>query len=160
MRTAEHVHLSRLEEGRAYERFVAARLREHGIELGNLYQSKEGQRLKENALGMEIKLNTRLAQVGAVYVETAQKLRRENSGWIPSGIHALDRNWLYALGSYDELFIFGKKFLLRLHAMIESGQTWRGVNLITVNGTGTSSGFTISRERAMEWCELHVEFER
>lgn len=106
---------AKLSQGLHYQDKVVESLYDVGIPIV-CYSSKEFQHLKgENKAGIEIKNDTRFRETGNFFIEIAEKSRKENTQWIPSGIYRNDNTWLYLQGDELEYFIFGKRQLVLLH---------------------------------------------
>ena len=109
-----------LREGEAYQTFVRQILNRWGFTLWH-HESKGLQySIGENPQGFEIKLDTRCFShdptknpTNRLSIEVAEKTRRQNPEWIPSGILRNDNAWIYVQGNYAITFIFAKNWLLR-----------------------------------------------
>lgn len=105
----------KLEQGLKYQDFVVEKLYDIGLPIIS-YSSKEYQNLiGENKAGMEIKNDNNIKKYGNIYIEIAEKSNALNSQWIPSGIYRSDNTWLYLIGDYEEIFVFGKSHLRMAH---------------------------------------------
>lgn len=145
----------KLTAGLEYQDFVAYQLARRGIVFCN-YQSKIWQeKLGENALGLEIKLDRKLSTTGSIYIEIAEKRRATNEDYVISGIYRRDNSFLYAVGDYAELFIWGKRQLLQIHADLDTHKItgFRDIR------TKTSVGFTIPVDFARSNCLLYIAFD-
>lgn len=94
-----------------FQDFWMDQLAQQGIFLGN-FQSKQFNMRRENLLGMELKQDKNFAQTGNLAFETGAVCQGK---MLDSGVMKEDLNWLYAVGDYRELFVFGKNYLRRLY---------------------------------------------
>jgi len=79
------------------------------------FTGKENQLLiGETLQGIEVKFDDKYAKTGNLWIETAEKTSPELRNYSPSGIFRSDNTWLYIIGDYTTLFVFGKKTLQRL----------------------------------------------
>jgi|TARA_Y100000034_G_scaffold6889_1_gene7611 hypothetical protein len=139
------IYQPQLEKAHAYQDFVARRLLDEGIVLVG-YQSRQAQfDIGENALGLEIKCDDKLAKLGNVYIEIQEKSDPSNAEYVASGIHRPDNSWLYGIGDYHEFFIFSKRTL----RLAEKHGKFRLVE----NEWKTSRGFLIPRLQATQIAE-------
>jgi hypothetical protein len=152
MRAAETYRQKQLKKGQEYEDWLQKQLATRGIFLGNITSQKYQQEDGENLLGMEIKFDGLVAETGRVYVETAEKAMPRPGSYAPSGIYRNDSTWLYAVGNYDILFIFGKRTLRRL---CEKNPDWL---YHPPKDKATSQGFCIPEKQAMEIAEKVIRF--
>ena len=104
------------------------------------YSSKKYQLKGENKQGIEIKFDDRHKDTGNLYIEIAEKSNPANLQFVPSGIYRDDNSWLYVIGDYQQLFIFGKKTLVNIHKN-GSDKTFKAV------GNETSKGFLIPEDK-------------
>lgn len=101
----------KLEQGLEFQDFVTDILfNELFIPLSS-YQSKKYQLKGENKQGIEIKFDDRFNDTGNVYIEIQEKSKADNLNFVDSGIYRNDNTWLYIIGNYKILFIFGKNTL-------------------------------------------------
>ena len=135
-----------LQRGKEYEDFLSVQLAREGIILGNM-SSRKYQLKRENLLGMEIKFDDAMCRTKNLYIETHESDRKTG------GIYRDDENWLYAVGDYDELFIFGKKTLRRLE---QSSPNW----LKRPNKTIGNRGFLLPKMYARQIAEKVMTFDR
>ncbi len=133
-----------------YEDFLSVKLLLHGIVLQNFKTKKMQYDRGENVLGMEIKLDRRMAETGNVYIEIAEKAGIREGDYFPSGIYRGDETWLYGIGDYKEFFIFSKRTLLQIH---KAAPSW-----ITLKQIPTSKGFVMSQAKAREYVEKVILF--
>lgn len=93
-----------------YQDFITKELLKIGISV-NCYQSLVYQaKYGESASGIEIKNDRRLKETGNLYIEFKQKSLRGNDD-DHSGINRDDDSWLYVIGDYETIYIFGKSQL-------------------------------------------------
>ena len=106
----------KFEEGMEYQDFAMEVLLEKmGIPI-SCYSSKKYQHSKgENKQGIEIKNDLKYAETGNLFIETAEKTKAENANFIKSGIYRDDNSWLYLIGDYKTIFIFGIETLKGIH---------------------------------------------
>lgn len=137
---------SQLEDGQAYQDFVAEKLYHEGIVLVN-FQSRASQlRVGENLLGLEIKYDKQFIKTGNLYIEIAEKSDASNRQFVTSGIYRDDNTWLYGIGNYDELFLFSKRTLRKVYEH-------RKRDTDAYKETPTSRGFVLPRREAAELAE-------
>jgi hypothetical protein len=103
-----------------------------------LYQVHVG----ESRTGVEIKHDEWYASTNNLWIEVAEKARPRAGEMVPSGICRDDNSWLYVIGDYDTVFIFGKTTLLLLK---DSGRY-----KIRENRTQTSRGFLLDDNLAQK----------
>jgi hypothetical protein len=138
-----------LEKGLEYQDFVCELLiSELGIPV-TMYASKKWQIQGENRQGLEIKFDDRYETTGNIYIEVAEKADANNLNYVRSGIYRDDNTWLFCIGNYSELYIFGKKHLVLMHQ--------RG-NFKEVK-TPTSIGFLLDKESAEKYCLKHINID-
>ena len=136
----------KLEEGIGFQDFVQEELYKLGISIVS-YSSKEYQHLHgENLAGVEIKYDQVMKKTNRIYIEIAEKTNPENKNFIPSGIYANPKTWLYLIGDKNEIFIFAKKFLIR----------WHRKKIFTEKEISTSRGFLIPAKQARETYAIRV----
>jgi hypothetical protein len=107
-----------------------------------LYQAKVG----ESRTGVEIKHDEKFKETENLWIEVAEKARPRHGDYVPSGIFRNDNAWLYAIGDYDTIFFFSKKFLRQL---AESGRV-----RIFPNHTKTSRGFLLCKADALKYAMI------
>ena len=142
----------KLEQGNAYQDFVCRELLHHGLIVQNT-TSKQEQLQGENLQGWEIKLDLQMQQTGRIYIETHEKSHSGNIHYVPSGIYRQDNSWLFCIGDYRVLFVFGKKTLQRLDL---NNPRW----LYRPARTPTSQGFCLPVDRAEQIAERVIYFEQ
>jgi hypothetical protein len=131
----------KLQQGLEYQDFVTDILfNELFIPLSS-YQSKKYQLKGENKQGIEIKFDGVFDETRNPYIEISEKTNASNINFIPSGIYRSDNTWLYIVGNYNILFIFGKELLKLLH------KTKRYKEV----GIPTSNGFLIPEKDAKKY---------
>jgi hypothetical protein len=128
---------NKLKSGLFYQDFVVDACW-HSLKLAIVpFSSKEyQQRVGESLTGAEIKLDENYARTGNLYIEVAEKAQPRNGDYYPSGICRADNAWLYLIGDFDTIFVFGKRLLRHLH---NSGK-YRVFEI----PTKTSKGFLLS----------------
>jgi len=129
------------ERGMRYQDFIAEQLMSRGIAL-NCYSSKKYQLERGESLsGIEVKYDSRMAQTGNVYVETAEKSRPDLPEYTPSGVCRDDGSWLWLIGDYTEALLMGKR---QLRMVLEGkGPEYMARNGIARRETPTSIGYTL-----------------
>lgn len=132
----------KLQAGLEYQDYITdLLLHEIGLPIST-YSSRKYQHRGENAQGVEIKLDDKMAETGNIYIEVAEKANADNPYYVPSGIYRDDNTWLYVIGNYEEIYIWAKKFLVNLH---KTGR-YREVEI------PTSRGFLIDRDSTEKYC--------
>lgn len=125
MYVGNSTHENTLEIGHEFQDFVVEKLiNELGISI-SIFQSKKYQFTKGESLqGVEIKYDARSTgdctykeckATNNVAIEVAEKSNKNNFNWIRSGIYRLDNSWLYIVGNYQNIWVFGKKHLVLMH---------------------------------------------
>lgn len=152
MSTYAEYYKEKLEQGLEYQDFITELLmKELGLSISTysskIYQYKKG----ENRQGVEIKHDDRYRQTGNLYIETHEKAHPDNPGYVISGILRDDNTWLYVIGDYSNVFIFAKKYLVKL---FNDNRT--DVFRIVENNTKTSKGFLLSRKMAERYCIKYI----
>ena len=150
------MYAENLKKGLEYQDFITDRLMREGIFIG-AYSSKKYQYERgESASGIEIKFDGKMKETGNLYFEIAEKSCAANFDYSPSGIMREDNSWAYLIGDYSEAFLFSKKQLRNLLLLPEIKKDYLEM---TDRQTETSRGFTIPKEKAMEWlCIKHFAF--
>ena len=142
------------QKGKEYEDFVCEYLAKQIGLVITVFSSKKYQYNKGETLqGVEIKYDMRYGETGNLYIEVGEKAKPRNGCYFPSGILREDNTWLYIIGNYKEIFVFGKK---HLKAVYESKRYYR---LIENNGTETSTGFLLTKEQANRYCMAKYNIE-
>lgn len=142
-------YAQQLEEAAEFEDFVCIQLAYKGIVIQNLKGHKGQIQRGENLNGIEIKNDKIFTRTRNIYIETHEKSNPNNPLYVLSGIYRNDNSWLYLIGDYSDLFIFGKKALKRLDA---ASPSW-----IIRKETPTSRGFLIHEKYAHKGAERHIK---
>ena len=146
----------KLEQGLTYQDFVVDQLYNIGIVVVP-YMSTEYQKRKgESRNGIEIKFDDLIKTKGNVYIETQEKSKPINKDYFPSGIYRNDNTWLYVIGDYEQILIFGKRTL----QILFEGNKYPEIE----NGRKTSKGFLLplvfAKERvAIKYIEIQPELQ-
>lgn len=136
----------KLEQGLSYQDFVIEKLYEHGLPLIS-YSSKKYQVLYgENKAGIEIKNDQKFRETGNFYIEIAEKSHAGMSKFVESGIFRNDNTWLYVIGDYEEIFVFGKKQL----KIVSKNVKYKKVEI------STSKGFLLPVKDARKSLALEI----
>ena len=105
----------KLDQGLMYQDFVVEKLYDHGLPIIS-YSSKKYQiMIGENKAGLEIKNDDKFRNTGNFYIEIAEKSNPQKPHYVMSGIYRNDNTWLYLIGDYQDIYIFGKKHLIQMH---------------------------------------------
>jgi hypothetical protein len=135
-----------LNAGLEFQDFVVDRLYSEGIVIvtyaSRRYQNSRG----ENRIGVEIKLDKKFRETKNLYIETAEKAHPSRLDYVSSGICRSDNSWLYAIGDYQQVYLFSKKYLLWLSPQFRSVET------------PTSQGFLLPLEEAQRHALRVFEF--
>lgn len=123
-------YAEKLQQGLEFQDFVTDILFNELFIPLSTYQSKKYQLKGENKQGIEIKFDDRYKETGNLYIELSEKSNANNINYINSGINRDDNTWLYIIGDYSILYIFGKTIL---KGMYLSGK-YKEVNIPTSNG--------------------------
>ena len=145
---------TQLAKGLEYQDFVMINLHKHGIVLQNI-QSRKYQLKTENLLGMEIKFDDKMKETGNLYFETYEKSDPDNEKYVESGILREDECWLFAIGNYEEIFIFSKNRLKKIWRIFESGKNILKARRVQIS---TSIGMIIPVDEALCVCEKRITF--
>jgi len=139
-----------LEIGLKYQDFAIEQLYNIGIVV-NPYTSQENQRLiGEGKNGIEIKFDGRM-ETGNVYIETQEKSDVSRLSYYPSGIYRNDNTWLYVIGNYNLILIFGKK---TLQILFESGR-YPEIEISNMTSKGFLLPISFAKERvAVKFIEI------
>lgn len=133
----------KLQEGLEFQDFITDLLiKEIGISLSSYSSKKFQNTIGENKQGFEIKFDNKMIDTGNIYIEVKEKSNPDNANYVDSGIYRNDNTWLYLIGNYTTVYIFGKS-LLKL--MYES-KKYKEVQ------TSTSIGFLLKKEDADKYC--------
>lgn len=146
-----------LKRGLEYQDFISDMLRrDFGIVVGAYSSEKYQYEVGESASGIEIKYDSRFAETGNLYIETAEKSDEDNSEYVKSGIMRDDNSWLYLIGNYHEAFILSKKQLQSYCVASEKELAKRGIRRRV---TKTSIGFTFPVAFIKKYlCLKHLKF--
>lgn len=106
------------------------------------YQNKVG----ESRTGVEIKHDEKVSKTGNLWIEVAEKARPRNGNYAPSGIYRDDNTWLYIIGDYSTVYIFGKRIL---RAICDSRKF-----PVIENNTKTSRGFLLPIGSAAQYASV------
>lgn len=136
-------------EATEYEDFVFDLLREHGLTVTR-YVSQKWQRKGECSGGIEVKYDRRFVETTNLYIETAEKARPRAGSYAPSGIYREDNSWLYVIGDYETVFIFGKQLLRLVDGLIPENSARRVQ-------TETSQGFLLTPDEQRRYAEKVIE---
>lgn len=137
-----------LEKGLEYQDFVTSLLlKEVGIPLSSLSSKKYQYSVGENLQGIEIKFDDLYKDTGNLYIEVKEKADPKNIKYVGSGIYRSDNSWIYLIGDYHEVYIFGKS---HLKLMYDSGK-YREVK------KPTSVGFLIPKKDAEKYCLKKID---
>lgn len=109
------------------------------------YQYAKG----ESLAGVEIKHDERVAETGNIFIETAEKGRTRPGDFVPSGIYANDRDWIYAIGGRARFYLFAVSFLRQIH----KARHYREVG----SKIGTSRGFLVPVREAEKYAWVIFE---
>jgi hypothetical protein len=133
----------KLQEGLEYQDFITDLLiNELGISLSSYSSKKFQNSIGENRQGFEIKFDNRMIDTGNIYIEVKEKANPDNANYVDSGIFRNDNTWLYLIGNYESVYIFGKKHLILMHEK----NTYKQVT------TSTSIGFLLPVTDAEKYC--------
>ena len=131
------------EIGHKFELWVEKEIKKYDVDLGMYYDDRQFQ--GENALGLEIKHDSKLAETGNVYIEY-EALSKDESKFIKGGILKDDNSKYWLIGTEEEYYIFYKDDLLKIYKQVQNGFV-KGCGLA---GRRTSKGIIISREKCKE----------
>ena len=138
-----------LEKGLEYQDFIASLLiKEVGIPLSSLSSKKYQYSVGENLQGIEIKFDDKYEKTGNIYIEVKEKSNPNNNEYVNSGIYRNDNSWIYLIGNYNEIFIFGKSHLILMH----KSNRYRAVK------KPTSIGFLLPKEDAEKYCLKQINY--
>lgn len=143
--------------GEAYERYIVARLHREGIPIVR-HETQAAQfahgDVRIGADHVEIKLDQQFAVTTNLYIETAEKRRREQATWTPSGIFSRSTARWYGIGDYRDWFLFEREHLR---------QNARAERLLTI-ARGTSQGYLMRSSerltlavRVRHWAEVQPD---
>ena len=145
----KQLYQERLPIGQEFQDHCAALfLHELHIPLVN-FQSKDWQfKIGENAQGFEIKYDQHFSNTKNFWIEVQQRVTLDQS-YYDAGIYQKDNAWMYCIGDYSVLYLFGKHFLQLLH------QSSRFE--IIENKLKTSRGFLLPRSEADKYYTHKIE---
>lgn len=139
-----------LEEANKFEDFVTLKLYQVGVVIG-LHKSMAYQRQGESRAGFEIKYDQKYQGTGNLFIETGERATAtEGEPLKPSGIHANDNSWIYVIGDYHKLWVFGCKTLGHLQPKYKSAETKAD------NGVVTGKGFLMPVKDADKYAEKTI----
>lgn len=140
-------YFEKLEEGLEYQDFITELLiKEIGISLSTFSSKNYQNKIGENRQGFEIKFDNKMLDTGNIYIEVKEKSNPNNQNYVNSGIYRNDNTWLYLIGNYQTVYIFGKS---HLKLMYESNK-YREVK------TKTSIGFLLPILDANKYCLKNI----
>lgn len=132
-----------LEKGLLFQDFIMNLfMKELGIPISNFSSKKYQYKVGENIQGIEIKFDDRYKDTNNIYIETKEKSNPNNLKFVISGIYRDDNSWLYVIGNYNEVFVFGKSHLVLMH----KSHKYREIK------TSTSVGFLLPKKEAEKYC--------
>lgn len=132
--------------GHEFELWVEKECKKYGVDLGMYYDERQFE--GENALGLEIKHDSKLAETGNVYIEYLA-LNKDETEFINGGITKNDNSKYWLIGTEKEYYIFYKRDLLKLYCKIADGSYVKDWGYKKAERR-TSKGFIISREKCKE----------
>lgn len=131
------------EIGHKFELWVEKELKGFGVDLGMYYDNRQFE--GENALGLEIKHDSKLQETGNVYIEY-EALNKDESKFIKGGILKEDNSEYWLIGTEKEYYIFYKDDLLNIYNRMQKGIV-EGCRFASKR---TSKGILVSREKCKE----------
>lgn len=132
----------KLQQGLEYQDFITSILaKELAIPLSTFNSKQYQYNCGENMQGVEIKFDDMYKKTGNLYIEIAEKTNANNISFVSSGIFRNDNTWLYVIGDYSTIYIFGKNILQRVY----------NANIHKRVEIATSKGFLINKEFAEKW---------
>ena len=140
-------YLSNHKLGIEYQDYLVSTLRaKYNIHI-DLYESDWDQLHKgESPQGMEIKLNQKCHEYNELWIECAEKSNPSITSWTPSGIYARNTNsFLYAIGNYQEVFIFT---IQTLRTLAHDPQYRRKI-------TATSKAYLLPLSEARKYAQVY-----
>ena len=151
-RTKRREYEQRLQVGFEYQDFVMEHLYDkYKFRLlcysSMKYQKKRG----ESMNGWEIKYDNIMKSTGNLFIETEEKRGYNQEEYVAAGIYKKDNTVVYAIGDYNELYIFNLDVLLKLHK--------DGVYEMKENAISRARGFIISKEIAKQHARQVEVFE-
>lgn len=138
-----------LEKGLEYQDFVTGvLLKEVGIPLSSLSSKQYQYSVGENLQGIEIKFDDLYKDTGNLYIEVKEKAHPNNPKYVNSGIYRNDNSWIYLIGNYEEIFIFGKSHLRLMYEKANYKEIIKP----------TSIGFLLNKEDAKKYCLKKINY--
>jgi len=132
-----------LQKGLEFQDFIATiLLKEIGIPLSSFSSKKFQYSIGENLQGIEIKFDDKFKETGNIYIEVKEKSNPNNLNYVDSGIYRNDNTWLYVIGNYNCVYIFGKKHLKLMYTSNKYKEIKKS----------TSVGFLINSVDADKYC--------
>lgn len=132
-----------LQKGLEYQDFITTvLLSQIGISISSFSSKKYQYQVGENLQGIEIKFDNKLKETGNIYIEVKEKSHPDNVNYIDSGIYRNDNTWLYIIGDYNCVYIFGKEHLKLMY----NSKKYKVIN------KSTSIGFLINKTDADKYC--------
>lgn len=140
-------YFEKLEEGLEYQDFITELLiKEIGISLSTFSSKNYQNKIGENRQGFEIKFDNKMLDTGNIYIEVKEKSNPNNENYVNSGIYRNDNTWLYLIGNYQTVYIFGKSHLKLMYEI----KKYREVK------TKTSIGFLLPILDANKYCLKNI----
>jgi len=140
----------KLKQGLEYQDFVSEQLYQIGLPIFNYASKKYQIQRGENKLGIEIKFDDKYKTTGNLYVELAEKSKKENECFILSGINRNDNCWLYIIGDYETIYIFTKRQLKELYK----------INHYIEKEIPTSKGFLLPKTDAEKYAAKIIKLNK
>lgn len=133
----------KLQQGLEFQDFITDLLiKEIGISLSSYSSKKFQNKVGENKQGFEIKFDNRMIDTSNIYIEVKEKAHPDNDNYVHSGIYRNDNTWLYLIGNYDTVYIFGKSLLKLMYECSKYKEV----------KTLTSIGFLLPIKDADKYC--------
>jgi hypothetical protein len=123
-----------MSRGHEYQKYIEAVFMHYmDIELHCYKKKIEQYLIGENKAGIEIKNDRKFRgrMPPELWIETAEKKEPRRGNYAPSGIYRHDNSWLFVIGDYATIFIFGIKTLRRLHRWNNNNKRWKFVQIPT-----------------------------
>ncbi len=151
----DEYYTNKLEQGLTYQDFVADQLYNVGIVVVPYMSTKYQKHKGESRNGIEIKFDDGMKS-GNVYIETQEKSNPSNRNFIPSGIYRDDNSWLYVIGNYELILIFGKR---NLQILFEGGR-YQEIEIKRATSKGFLLPISFAKERvAIKFIEVQPELQ-
>jgi hypothetical protein len=141
----------KLKDGQEFQDFIMERAARIGTIL-NPYCSREGQKLGENMLGMEIKCDGKYRETGNLCIEVGEKARPRPGDFAKAGIMRSDNSWLYGIGDQMQFWIFA---ISTLRHFFERRKEM-GLREYAIK---TSIGFLLPLSKADKFCARRIDFD-